>query len=91
VLNPAASGKRFLVTPGGISSQEIADILRAKFPELADRTPIGQPGNRLPATAFTADSTPVQKILGIDFHSKESTFEDLVKQLLEIERSGANP
>ncbi|KAI9736280.1 MAG: methylglyoxal reductase (NADPH-dependent) gre2 [Cirrosporium novae-zelandiae] len=87
VVTPEASNKRFLLTAGPVTSQEIADIFRKKFPELESRTPIGKPGaNTLPETAYRGDSTPAKEILGIKFHSKESTFEDLGKQLLDIEK-----
>lgn len=86
-LTPAARGQRFLVTPGSVSSQEIADLLRANIPELAERTPVGKPGDKPPPLAFTADSRPVQQVLGVTFRSKESTFVELAKQLLEVEKA----
>ncbi|KAL9077958.1 MAG: hypothetical protein Q9157_003112 [Trypethelium eluteriae] len=43
-LIPEAGNKRFIISAGQISSQEISDILRKNFPELAGRTPKGNPG-----------------------------------------------
>jgi hypothetical protein len=84
---PEASNKRFLFTRGQISSQEISDILRKNIPELAERTPIGKPGtSSLPKGAYNADNTPAKDVLKVEFRSAESTFVDLVKQLLEIEK-----
>ena len=72
---------------GRISAQEISDILRKNFPELAERTPIGKPGtDSLPRGAYDADSTPAKEVLRVQFGSAESTFVDLAEQLLEIEK-----
>ncbi|TGO20995.1 hypothetical protein BPAE_0249g00010 [Botrytis paeoniae] len=38
---PEASGQRFIVCEGQISSQNISDILRKNIPELEERTPKG--------------------------------------------------
>lgn len=36
---PEAAGKRFFITTGHFSNMEIADIIRNKFPDLADKLP----------------------------------------------------
>lgn len=83
-----AGNKRFLITPGAVTSQEISDILRAKVPGAEERTPKGEPGkNTLPDDAYKADTSRAQKVLGLTYRSKEDTFVDLGKQLLEIEKS----
>ena len=84
---PEASGQRFIICEGQISSQEISDILRKNIPELAERTPVGIPGgNKLDPNAYTCSSAKAEKELGIRFRSKEETFVELAKQLLEIEK-----
>jgi nucleoside-diphosphate-sugar epimerase len=84
---PEASGKRFIICEGQVSSQEISDILRKNIPELEERTPIGIPGgNELDENAYTCSSELAEKVLGIKFTSKEETFVELARQLLEIER-----
>jgi nucleoside-diphosphate-sugar epimerase len=89
VTVPEASGKRFVITAGQVSSQEIADVLRASIPELSERTPEGtKGGNKLDENAYTASSEQAKKVLGISFRSKGETFVDLAKQLLEIEGKG---
>ncbi|KAH0551576.1 hypothetical protein GP486_007205 [Trichoglossum hirsutum] len=86
-LLPEASNRRFIFSRGQISSQEISDILRKNIPELAERTPIGKPGtSSLHERAYDADSTPARDVLGVEFRSAESTFVELAKQLLEIEK-----
>ncbi|KAL9096338.1 MAG: hypothetical protein Q9165_001335 [Trypethelium subeluteriae] len=87
-LIPEAGNRRFIISAGQISSQEISDILRSNFPELADRIPKGKPGtSSLPEKAYSADSTPAVEILGVRFHITEETLVTLAKELLEIERS----
>ncbi|OCL12100.1 NAD(P)-binding protein [Glonium stellatum] len=85
---PEAANTRFLVTAGLVSSQQIADIVRAEVPELQARTPKGTPGVKgLPDAAFTADASPVQKVLGVTFRPMKETFSDLAKQLVGIEKA----
>ncbi|ATZ47881.1 hypothetical protein BCIN_03g01620 [Botrytis cinerea B05.10] len=84
---PEASGQRFIVCEGQISSQEISDILRKNIPELEERTPRGVPGDKgLEEGSFACSSEKAEKVLGLKFRSKEDTFVDLARQLLEIER-----
>ena len=85
---PEASGQRFVICAGQISSQQISDILRKNIPELEERTPEGIPGgNLLDKNAFTCSSAKAEKILSLTFRSKEDTFVELGKQLLEIEKT----
>lgn len=75
------------MTPGAITSQQIADILRADVPGAEERVPRGTPGaNTLSANAFSANSTKAKALLGIRYKSANETFADLGKQLLEIEK-----
>jgi len=61
-------------------------MLRKNIPELEERTPKGIPGgNPLDENIFTCSSAKAEEILGITFRSKEDTFVELAKQLLEIE------
>ncbi|QSZ35555.1 hypothetical protein DSL72_008425 [Monilinia vaccinii-corymbosi] len=86
---PEASGQRFIVCEGQISSQNISDILRKNIPELEERTPKGVPGDKgLADGSFTCSSDKVRKVLGLKFRSKEDTFVDLARQLLEFENAG---
>lgn len=81
-----ASGKRFLIAKGQISSQQISDILRSTIAELETRTPVGKPGSKgLPSTAYNADSSLSQKILGTRYRDATETFGDLGRQLMAIE------
>lgn len=84
---PEASNKRFVICTGQIGSQDISDMLRKDIPELEERTPVGVPGgNKLDPNAYTCSSQQAERVLGLEFRSKEETFVELVKQLLEIEK-----
>ncbi|KAI9646647.1 hypothetical protein NHQ30_004644 [Ciborinia camelliae] len=84
---PEASGERFIICEGQISSQNISDFLRKNIPELDERTPKGVPGDKgLEDGSFTCSSEKAKKVLGLKFRSKEDTFVDLARQLLEIEK-----
>ena len=88
---PAAGGRRFLVTPGTITSQQIADILHESWKleeQLQSRTPIGTPGaNGLPEHAYGADTTVTKEVLGLEHYiGAQHTFEDLGEQFLALEK-----
>jgi nucleoside-diphosphate-sugar epimerase len=86
ITSPEASGQRFIICGGQISSQQISDILRKDISQLADRTPEGTPGkDGLGENAFICSSEKAKKFLELTFRSKEETFVDLAKQLLHIE------
>lgn len=62
-------------------------MLRKEIPELEDKTPKGNPGgNPLPTNAYECSSAKAEKVLGLKFKSKEETFVELARQLLEIEK-----
>lgn len=83
---PEASGQRFIICAGQVSSQQISDVLRKSLPEVDARTPIGVPGgNPLPEGAYDCSSEKAKSVLGIKFKSLEETFIDLGRQLLELE------
>ncbi len=82
-----ASNRRFVVSQGQISSQQLADILRENIAELETRTPIGKPGSRgLPANAYKADSSLSENLLGIRYRDATETFVGLGRQLLNLEK-----
>lgn len=84
---PEAGGERFIVVKKGISSQEICDLLRGRFPELKERTPIGTPGTKSGAVgAYEISNEKAKRILGLNLRSDEDCFVELAKQLLQLER-----
>lgn len=83
-LEPKAGGKRLFPTPGSMSNHEIADIVRAKFPEFADRLPGPEvKGGEPPAEdkTFKFNNDETNKILGIQWITFEKSISDLVKTL----------
>lgn len=90
IFTPEAGNQRFIICAGQISSQQISDNLRAAFPELAERTPIGKPGVSSlleEAARYSASSEKAKKILGIKFRPLEDTLKDLGGQLLALEKA----
>ncbi|KAL3482713.1 hypothetical protein BJX62DRAFT_250523 [Aspergillus germanicus] len=84
-FTPGASNKRMIISGAKISSQEISDMLRGKFPSLAETCPRGSPGvSSLPEDAYAADASPAKEILGLEFRDIEGTFVELGEQLLVI-------
>ncbi|KAL2060523.1 hypothetical protein VTL71DRAFT_9164 [Oculimacula yallundae] len=85
-VTPEASGQRFIICAGQVSSQQISDVMRKSLPEVDKRTPVGVPGgNPLPEGAYDCSSEKAKSVLGIKFKSLEETFIDLGRQLLELE------
>ncbi|KAF2637294.1 NAD(P)-binding protein [Massarina eburnea CBS 473.64] len=85
---PNAGNQRFNTTAGAVTSQEIADILRAEVPGAVDRTPKGEPGKNTQADgAYTIDSNKARDVLGWTLRSAKETFADMGRQLLELEKS----
>jgi len=84
---PEASNQRFIICAGQVSSQDISDALRANILELDERTPEGvKDGNKLDKNTYICSSALAEKVLGVRIRSKEETFVELGRQLLEIER-----
>lgn len=89
---PEAGNNRFLVCAGQIPSQSISDILRATFPELEKKTPVGKPGtSSLPEESerYNASSAKAERVLGLKMYSLEATIEDLGKQLIELDQKAS--
>lgn len=87
IFTPKAGGNRFLICAGQITSQDISDILRAAYPDLKERTPVGKPGvSSLPDNPYFAKSDKAKEILGLQFRPLEETIKDLGGQLLAIEK-----
>jgi nucleoside-diphosphate-sugar epimerase len=85
----AAAGQRYLISGGSYMYQWIADIIRAKFPELESKTPKGNTGASLPSV-YSVDTSKASKELGIKFTPLEKTVEDGVASLLELQKRLGN-
>ncbi|OLN95251.1 putative NADPH-dependent methylglyoxal reductase GRP2-like protein 3 [Colletotrichum chlorophyti] len=86
VTKPEAGGNRFIVSPGGISTQRIANILREKLPGLQERIPRGDPENpALPEGIYGVDTSLAKNVLGLEYTEEEKTIGDIASQLIELE------
>ena len=87
-MKPEISNKRIILAAGSVTSQEIADIMRTAIPAQAERIPLGNPGeDTFPRNGYSVDTSTARDVLGLGFRSKEETFGDLARQLLEIAKS----
>ncbi|KAJ3296464.1 methylglyoxal reductase (NADPH-dependent) gre2 [Borealophlyctis nickersoniae] len=76
---PAASGKRFITSAGGFSSEKIAQIIAKRFPELKGKVPVVEGDVKEPDTE--ADNTAAREVLGIKFRSLEESVVDTVESV----------
>jgi len=83
---PEAANKRFFVTAGYFSNEEIADIVREGFPELGEKVPVkGTSGGGYPADGiYGYDNSRTKEVLGIEFTSLKSSIVDTVKSLQAV-------
>jgi len=86
IEKPEAGGKRFLLTAGQFSNQQIVDVILKNFPELADRLPSQrEPNDGFPTGGvYKGDNTRSKEVLGLEYISFETCIVDLVKVLLEM-------
>lgn len=80
---PATSHDRFLVTQASYDTQEIADVVRAQFPD-RHQAPLGEPGNRLAHTHYSCDSSKAQRVLGLKFKGLKESIIPLAEQLYDM-------
>lgn len=83
---PEAGGKRFFVVQGHFSNQQIADIIKKNFPDLADKTPAQrEPNDGMPTGGlYDIDNSRSKNVLGLKYKPLEATVVDLVKVLREM-------
>ena len=80
-----AQGKRFFVTAGYFSNEEIADIIRDNFPQLKDKVPPkGVKGGEYPPEIYKYNNTRARQVLGIEFRALKESIVDTVKSLQAI-------
>ena len=83
---PEAANKRYFVTAGYFSNEEIADIIRENFPELKNELPAkGTKGGGYPdGGIYKYDNSRIKEELGIKFRSLKESIVDAVKSLQEV-------
>ncbi|KAF7562387.1 hypothetical protein G7046_g1754 [Stylonectria norvegica] len=83
---PRAGGKRLFATAGWFSNRDIVEIVRAKFPEFADRLPGPEvKGSEVPPRdqIFQINNDETNKVLGLEWVKFEKSIVDLVTSLKE--------
>jgi nucleoside-diphosphate-sugar epimerase len=83
LTTPAAGNKRFLIGGAQRFTHTMAVHLAAQIPEIADRVPKDSGEDPL---VFQADTAETDKILEMKYRSKEETFLDMAKKILELEK-----
>lgn len=83
---PAAEGQRFLIAAGNWSYQTACDIIRAEFPELKDKVPVGTPGAGAKEEVYRLDNSKARTVLGLKFRPVKETVTDCVRTLLRLEK-----
>lgn len=83
---PEAANKRFFVTAGFFSNEEIADIVRDNYPELSDKVPAkGTKGGGYPSDGlYSYDNSRTREVLGIRFRGLKESIVDTVKSLQAV-------
>ena len=80
---PEAAGKRFFITAGYFTHQEIIEIIRGNFPDLASNLH-PSPANDLPKDIYKYDNSRSIKVLGLQYRSLEESVVDTVKSLQAV-------
>lgn len=85
---PEAGGNRFYLVGEFFSNPRLAQIIRAEFPQLADRLPPADTKDDLPDDHWQFDTTKSKKVLGLDYVGLEKSVRDTVQSMLAREEWG---
>ncbi|KAK6197963.1 NADPH-dependent cinnamyl-alcohol dehydrogenase [Scheffersomyces amazonensis] len=77
----AAQGKRLYLTAEKFSNEEMVDIVRKNFPEVAGKLPVAKPIKR--TMLDKSNDAFIKIILGKQYYGLEKTVVDSIKQLLD--------
>ena len=81
----SAANRRFLITTGPFTYQDMCNILRSKYPQLKDKVPEGKPNDPLPETYRLSHERATEE-LGMTWTSLEDTLTAAVDTLLSLEQ-----
>lgn len=82
---PEAANQRFLVAGGQFGYQASADIIRKNVPELKNRVLEGKPGSGAEEKTYIANGSKAERVLGLKYHSLETSITDLASNLVALE------
>ncbi|KAI0111197.1 ketoreductase [Nemania sp. FL0031] len=80
---PNAGGNRFYIVGGHFTNKQIADVIRDRFPPLADRLPADAVED-LPDDVYHFNNSKSREVLGIEYTSLEKSVEDTARSILEL-------
>jgi hypothetical protein len=83
LTTPAAANKRFLIGGAQRFTHTTAVHTIKQLPEIAGRCPKDSGEDPL---VFQADTAETDRILGMKYRSKEETFLDTARRILELEK-----
>jgi nucleoside-diphosphate-sugar epimerase len=83
LIEPNARNKRFLIGGEAYSNTAAVHVLRAKFPELAEKLPIEDEKAVVVPQIGAAEGN---ETLELQFRSFEATVEDMTRKILEIQK-----
>ena len=83
--SPESANKRFIITSGPFMNQQFCDIIRARFPSLKDKVPVGQPNEPFPEF-YRVSNDRATKELGMKWIPFADTVKDAVESLLDIQQ-----
>jgi len=79
-----AANQRFLVYGKSFVYEQFIAIIRKKFPEYKDTTPVVDSFPSFPSDTYRLDNSKAKTQLGLTFHTMEETVVDTVKSLQEL-------
>ncbi|KAH8602368.1 dihydroflavonol-4-reductase [Bisporella sp. PMI_857] len=80
---PEAAGRRFIAAEGPYNNQQIAKIIKEKFPGLAEKLP--EKFEIPPVQRLNIDTNPMTDVLGISFRSLEQCVVDTIDSLVAVD------
>lgn len=84
---PEAGGNRFYMVSGFYSNPRLAEIIRANFPQLADKLPPPAKDD-FPDDHWQFDCSKSKKVLGIEYIDLEKSVCDTVQSMLDRKEWG---
>jgi nucleoside-diphosphate-sugar epimerase len=80
-----AGGKRFYTVGGHFSNKRVAEILRARYPDLAGGLPPESEEDDLPEDVYRFDVSRSKEVLGLEYTTLEKSVVDTVESIRRIQ------
>ncbi|KAI0190850.1 ketoreductase [Astrocystis sublimbata] len=79
---PEAGGNRFYIVGGHFSNKQIADVIRERFPQFANRLPADAVDD-VPSDVYRFNNSKSKKVLGLNYTLFEKSIIDTVESMLD--------